>query len=93
MNKNSLHKIIDAFVLPKYPWIEGYHIEFYLDAPLEKYNIDYYVKPEEDGLFTVTEEMNEAEKLTDSLFRMLGPEPYQILNEIIFLVKNRQQDY
>ena len=93
MNKNSLHKIIDSFVLPRYPWIEGYHIELYLDVPFEKYNIDYYVKPEEDGSFTVTEEMGKAEKLTEDLFRMLGPEHYQILNEIIFLVKNRQQDY
>jgi len=90
MNKNSLHKVIDSFVIPKYPWIEGYDIEVYLDAPIEKYSVYYYVRPEDDGDFTVTEEMDEVEKLTETLFRMIGPERNQVFNEVIFLVKNRQ---
>jgi hypothetical protein len=49
----------------------------------------YYVRPEDDGSFTVTEEMSEVEELTNTLFRMLGPEIYQSLTEVLFLIKNK----
>jgi hypothetical protein len=93
MNKNALHRIIGSVILPRYPWIEGYSIELYLDAPMEKYTIYYYIKPEDDGDFTVTEEMNEVEKMTEDLFRIIGPDRHQVLQEVLFLVKNSQQDY
>jgi len=89
MNKDSLHKVIDSFVIPKYPWIEEYDIKVYLNSTIRKYSVYYYITPEDDGSFTVTEEMDDVEKLTETLFRMLGPERYQILNEILFLVKNK----
>jgi len=87
MNKNSLHKIISSFVIPKYPWIEEFSIQVYLDSPIEKYAVYYFVNPEDDGTFTVTSEMEEAEKFTKNLFSMLGPNTNQYLNEILFLVK------
>ena len=89
MNKDSLHKVIDSFVIPKYPWIEDYRIELHLDAPTERYMVYYYVRPEDDGSFTVTEEMDDVEKLTETLFRILGPERNQVFNEVLFLVKKK----
>jgi len=93
MNKDSLHKIISSFVIPKYPWIEEFTIQVFFDAPTEKYSIYYFVKPEEDGSFTVTEEMSEVEKLTETLFRIIGPDKNQYLNEILFIVKNKERFY
>lgn len=89
MDNISLHKIIKSFVLPKYDWIEDYHINFYYDSPIEKYGIIYYVYPDKDGSFTVSEEMEEVESLTYSLFKMLGPSRYQMINEISFQVKSK----
>ena len=86
MNKDSLSKVIESLVLPKYPWIDSFNVSLF-DTPDEKYAVNYYVKPEDDGLFTVTEEMNEVEKLTYSLFIMLGPDNNQTLNEVLFLIK------
>jgi len=85
MNKNSLSKVIESLVLPKYPWIDSYRISLYDN--MEKYSVKYYVKPEDDGMFTVTEEMNKVEELTYTLFMMLGPDKGQFLNEVIFLIK------
>jgi hypothetical protein len=87
MNKNSLHKVIESFILPKYPWIDSFSISLYSDTPSQKYSVRYYVKPEDDGMFTVTEEMNKVEELTYTLFMMLGPDKGQFLNEVIFLIK------
>lgn len=97
--KNSLDKIIGSFILPKYPWIEDYDINVRTTGyeggafigkviVAEDYIVKYYVKPDDDGDFTVTEEMNEAENLTHTLFRMIGPDKNQYLDEIVFLVKN-----
>ena len=83
MNKNSLHRVIESLVLPKYPWIDSFNISLF-DTPDEKYAVKYYIKPEESvGI----KEMDEAEELTYSLFMMLAPEYGQFLNEVIFLIK------
>lgn len=87
MNKNSLSKVIESLVLPKYPWIDSYHYRISLYDDMEKYSVKYYVKPEDDGTFTVTEEMSKVEELTYTLFMMLGPDKGQFLNEVIFLIK------
>lgn len=87
MIKDALHKVIESFVLPKYPWIYSYTISLYYDSPLEKYAVKYYVEPEENGSFTVTNEMSEVETITYDLFKMLGPDYGQFLNEVIFLIK------
>jgi hypothetical protein len=86
MNKDSLSKVIESLVLPKYPWIDSFDVSLF-DTSDEKYAVKYYVMPEDDGSFTVTNEMGEAETLTYDLFKMLGPDYGQFLNEVIFLIK------
>lgn len=87
MNTKALRKIIDTLVLKKYDWIEDYDIDVYFDSPFERYTIVYYVYPEDYGSFTVTKEMRDVESTSDNLFKMLGTENYQILDDVEFRVK------
>lgn len=89
MDKTSLDRIIQSIILPRYEWMNNFIVYLNIvETPtyLENYTITYYVNPDEDGAFTVTEEMEEAESLTRSLFKMLAPEFNQILYDVEFIV-------
>jgi len=84
MFTNSLHKIIPSLILPRFPWIIDYEISALWDAPHELYTITYYVEPDDDGSFTVNDEMGRVEKLTYDLFKMVGGNSLQTLDEVVF---------
>lgn len=88
MNNISLHKVIKSLVLKKYDWIVDYRIEFYFDS-LEKYTVIYYVNPDENGAFTITEEFKEVDELTNNLFKMLAPRSTQVLDGVVFRIKEK----
>jgi hypothetical protein len=87
MTKDSLSKIIGTFVLEKYTWIEEFTVDVVWDPPFEKFRVTYYVRPEDNNTFTVNEEMNKVDELTLTLFRMLGPDRLQYLDEVHFFSK------
>lgn len=85
--KEALSKIIESFILPRFGWIVDYKISLYLNAPLEKYTVTYYVEPDEDGMLEVREEMDEVDNLTENFFKMMGPNGNQVLSEVFYVVK------
>lgn len=93
INNNSLEKIIKSIVLPQFPWIDDYEIldneAAMFGTSRHYYRINYFIFPDKDGTFTVTEDMNEVEELTKSLFRMLGPERDEALEGVGFYTKQK----
>jgi hypothetical protein len=87
MDRISLHKIIQSFILPKFPWIVDYHIEFYYDSPIEKYTVTYHT--DSPDITDKEDEANEVENLTNNLFKMLGPERHQSINDVEFVYKGK----
>lgn len=94
--KGSLEKIINKLVVSKYPWIKDFEIKVYRFSPsmngskkigYETYEVIYNVNPDEDGTFTVTDELAKVEELTETLFKMIGPEHYQNFNGVKFYVE------
>jgi predicted AlkP superfamily phosphohydrolase/phosphomutase len=91
--KSSLDKIIQSIVLPQFPWIEDYEI---LESRVESwgdrrdyYRINYFVKPDEDGAFTVDDDFEKVVKLTETLFKMLGPNKIQIFEGVEFYANKK----
>lgn len=91
--KEALSKIIYKLILGKYPWIEDFDIKVHTFSPsmggskkigFETYDVIYTVTSEEDGAFTVNDELGEVEELTETLFKMIGPEHYQRLQGVKF---------
>jgi hypothetical protein len=94
--KDSLDKLIKKLVLPKYPIIKDYEITVDVYKPTlplaggkkkiasEHYTVSYDLSSDEDGNFTVTDDLGKIDKLTVTLFKMLGPEHYQKLNNVDF---------
>jgi len=87
MNKTAFQKLINSIVIRKYQWIVDFNVQLYFDAPLEKYEVYYYIDPNLDGSPDITEKWDEVKKLTKNIFDTLGPNRYQSLGEILFLVK------
>jgi hypothetical protein len=91
--KDALDKLIKRLVLRKYPFIKDFEINADTFRPVmgrlkkigvEKFIVIYYVTPDEDGGITVTEDFKEVAKLTETLFKMLGPEHYQRFDDVEF---------
>ena len=91
--KEGLQKIIGRIMLPKYPFIKDYEISAVTFRPpigdgkkigYERYRVNYFLSPNEDGTFTVTDDLQKIEDLTKTLFEMLGPKNYQNLEGIEF---------
>lgn len=68
----GLEKAIENFILPKFPWIEGYKTYRPFDKTRKAVVVEYYPKVDEDGMFTVTEEFQEVENITKAVFDMLN---------------------
>lgn len=88
MDKTLLEKTINSVILPRYEWINNFIVYLNIvETPtyLENYSITYYVNSGEIGSPTVIEQMEEAESLTRSSFKMLAPEFNQILYDIEFI--------
>ena len=91
--KESLSKIIYKLILGKYPWIKDFEIKVHTFSPsifgpkkigFETYEVIYNVTPDEDGTFTVNDELAKVEELTETLFKMIGPEHYQRFQGVKF---------
>lgn len=88
MDKNGLDKVINRFVVRKYPWIKDYQIVASYDAPNEYYEVRYIVsdnwkKNDKEDLFL--EDLREVENLTETLFKTLGFETNQKFQGVDFL--------
>ena len=95
--KEGLEKIIRKIILPKYPSIKDYEIEVNTFRPYigggkkigyEVYRVNYFLAPDEDGTFTVTNDLPQIENLTETLFNMLGPKNYQRLGVEFYSYKD-----
>lgn len=93
--KESLSKIIDKLVIGKYPWIKDFEIKKYTFSPVagnskkigfESYAVIYNVVPGEENIITRNEFMK-VEELTETLFKMVGPEHYQNFKGVEFYVE------
>ena len=93
--KESLEKIINRLLLPKYPWIKDFEIKVYTFSPVvsnskkigfESYAVIYDVVPGEENIITRNEFMK-VEELTETLFKMVGPEHYQNFKGVEFYVE------
>jgi hypothetical protein len=71
--EESLKKLIRKIILRKYPWIKNFDITVIEDGVQNLYGVTYYVEPDEDGNFTVTDEFKVVESETSNLYRVLGP--------------------
>jgi hypothetical protein len=91
--KESLDKLIKRLILRKYPFVEDYEIKVSTlklgignpkKITSETYTVAYTVTPDEDGTFTVTDDLRRIEELTETLFKMLGPMNYQRFGGVEF---------
>jgi hypothetical protein len=93
MIKDLLDKLIRKIILAKFPFIQDYEISVTTFRPslggskkigYERYRVNYFLSPDEDGTFAVTDDLQEIEDLTKLLFDMLGPKNYQNLEGVEF---------
>ncbi len=93
MDKIALDKIIKKIVFPKYPSIKDCEIIVHTYRPpigdgkkigYERFRVNYFLTPDKDGTFTVTDDIKKIEDLTKTLFNMLGPKNYQSLDGVEF---------
>ena len=91
--KEALSKVIYRLVLRKYPWIEDFEIKVHTFNPsmggskkigFETYEVIYRITHDEDNTFTVNDELAKVEELTETLFKMIGPEHYQRFGGVKF---------
>ena len=72
----SLHKIIDKFILPKFPWVTDYRIRVVHENGRDWVLVIYYPKTDEDNndlsSFTIEPEFRDIEDLTATVFKMMG---------------------
>jgi hypothetical protein len=68
----GLHKIIEKFILPQFPWIADYNIRVAPENGRKFVLIKYYVKSDEEGSFIVDESFKEVEDFTLNVFKMMG---------------------
>jgi len=96
--KEGLEKIIKRIILPKYPFIKDFDINISTFTPpfgvkkiaYQRFRVNYYVTPNEDGSFTVDDDFAKIEDLTENLFKMIGPKDYQHLEGVEFYSYNRK---
>lgn len=68
----ALRKVIEKFILPKFPWVKSYRLE-----PTEwedhiYITVVYIPVLDDDGLMTVSGGFAEIEELTETMFKMIG---------------------
>jgi hypothetical protein len=78
----ALNKLINKLIIRKYKWIVTCGINVFYDEPLEKYSVYYYV--ESSDISDKEIEVKEIIELTENLFKLLGPESYQMLVYVDF---------
>jgi hypothetical protein len=89
MNVAGLYKLIDKLVLREYKWIVAFEIDSSYDRPWETYTIIYYT----DSLdMTHIEEKvwDEIKDVTEDLFKVLGPERFEIFEGVDFRYDKRK---
>lgn len=85
-------------ILGQYPWIEDFEVKVWTFGPalggskkisFQDFAVVYSVNPDKDGAFTVTDEFAKVEDLTETLFKMIGPEHYQRFKGVEFVVEEK----
>ena len=93
MMKVLLDRLIKKLIIGKYLFIEDFEIKVDTFRPglggskkigSEKYIVIYYVTPNEDGDFIVTDEFKEVAELTETCFSAIGPKEYQRFDDVEF---------
>jgi len=91
--KESLDKLINKLVLRKYPFIEDYEIKVDTFRPSlggskkigsEVYRFEYTVTPDKYETSVVEDDLYEIARLTETLYKMLGPKDYQKFGGVKF---------
>jgi len=77
---DGLEKVLNNFVLKKYPWIKDVGLDYRGQPHYELFIQVIYSIPEEVPF----EKKEEVAKLTDQLFRMIGLPDYYILDGVRF---------
>lgn len=78
----ALQKVLENFVLKKYPWIKEVHLNYQGQRDYELFVQVIYSLTEEVSF----EKKQEVHKVTDQLFRMVGLPEYYILDGVRFRV-------
>ena len=91
--KVALNKLINRLVLPKYPFIKDYEIIVDTFRPSlggskkigsEVYRFEYTVTPDKYETSVVEDDLYEIARLTETLYKMLGPKDYQRFGGVKF---------
>ena len=85
----GLHKIIERFILPQFPWITGYRIRVARENGLDFVLVIYYPESDEEGFF-VHEGFKEVEDLTYTVFKMMGFNQDTRFEGVRFMAKEDQ---
>jgi len=86
----GLHKIIERFILPQFPWITGYRIRVARENGLDFVLVIYYPELDEEGAFIVDESFKEVEDLTYTVFKMMGFNQDTRFEGVRFMAKEDQ---
>ena len=81
--EESLKKLIETVILPKYDWIMDFDITGIKDGVQNIYTVHYYV---DDDLYNEDDriEINRVKSDTKNLYDSLGPSEYDFLNGLSF---------
>lgn len=88
MNNIALGKVLRTFILDKYDWIVDYKINNYSYGFVQKYTIYYFVESSDH----VDEgEEKKIKKMTEQLFKSLGPGRSETFGGVEFIYNNRKK--
>lgn len=81
--EESLKKLIEKSILPKYDWIKDFNVTGIEDGAQNLYSVRYYV---DDDLYNEDDrnEINRIKSETKNLYNSLGPSEYDFLNSLSF---------
>lgn len=81
--KESLEKLIERVILPRYNWIKDFYVTGIKDGVQNLYTVHYYVN---DDLYNEDDkvEINHVKSDTKNLYDSLGPSEYDFLNNLSF---------
>jgi len=82
MNVTGLYKLINKLVVREYEWIEKSEIDYYYYRPFENFRVIYYINSPD--ITDKQDEVKKIEKLTENLFKILGPVGTQVLRGVEF---------
>ena len=82
MNISALQKILNGVILSKYKWTVSFEIDSYYYRPFENFRVIYYV--DSPDITNREDEVKKIEKVTEGLFKVLGPKSTEVLRGVVF---------